>query len=894
MKNKNTDTQTGHKKPRIFKIIKWIVIGTAGLVLLIFFGVPLYLSSSGGTHFLLGRINQSVDGQVQMDDFSMGWFKGVKLTNLSYADNTGNTSVKVRRVETQPKYISLLGGKVRLGKTLVEGPQIYLKVPQAAEQAAGGEALPAETKSSSARSASAFPLDQIDLKVIDGAATIELINGVSQKVQFANIASNVQIAESGKPSSVDISMDVDETSNLSAKGTLTPAKKGWTLKEGDFEVQVSKLQLASLKPLFALAGQEMDMAGELNADATIKVEKNRIQQLKADATISDFAQGSGDQRTVFDQPVKLSALLVGGTDTVKIENAVVQSSFCTVDCAGTLESLNYEISADLAQTQRFAGQFTDMKEMALQGTLAAKGKVMLTNERVGISGAGNITRLVAEKGGVRTPATDVQMNFDCTVDKAANQFQLASMNLAATPGTVDVSNLVLPMSAEAAKTVSLDAQAKLDLAKTWPFVQVFADLPKDVQLTGMLNSAVKVSTEGSTVRLLTDRTQVEQLKISRPDSQPFQQEKVSLSGDIILDTDNQTIDIQKLDMEAADGQSLIKISKGKVEKKVSRNTTELSGDFQAQYDLKTVSAFASAYLPQGLTMEGKRADTLHFESQYPTDKPELMKANLNASGTFGFEKASYFGLNFEKTDISLNIKKGVVDLNIPETVVNEGKLKFAGQLNLNEEPLMLRMDKPTQVIENIHLNDELTHKLLIYLNPVFAKQTNVSGFASLRCDQLVIPFSAEDKNQMAIDATVAMDKVRLKAVGFVGDVLSQTNNKSEFDAKLLPSRFVLSNGILEYNDMEFHLDEYPTGFTGRVFLDKRLDMKMAVPYRVDADSAKIRSVKVGEDLSERLELPIDGTVDDPQVRLEKLFDSVLEKIIQQQIQRGLGDILNKL
>ncbi len=889
MKNEDNEVSTKRHKSGKFRLLKWFLVGLAGLLLLFFFVTPLYLSSSGGTKMLLGKINRSVDGQVQMEDFSIGWFKGVELTNLSYDDSAGNTSVTVRRIETQPKYVSLLGGKVKLGKTVVEGPQVYLKVTQEKEQpATSGPAtdveLPAEPKPM-------LPIEQIDLQLIDGAATIELVGDVMQTVQFANIASKVQIAEAGKPSVIDLSMDVDDSSTITAKGTATPAKKGWSLKDGDFEVQISKLQLSSLKPLFALAGKEMDMAGELNVDAAFKIAGNQVQQLKADAVVTDFAQGAGEQRTVFEKPVTISALTSAEGDAVKIEKLNVQSGFCTVDCTGTTENLSYEIKADdLEQTQRFAGQFVDMQGLAMQGNLSMQGQVHLADDRIGITGAGSSEGLVVTKDGVQTPTTDAAIKFDCTVDKAAERLQLDSANVTATPGTVQVTNLVLPLSKEAAKTVSADVQAKVDLAKTWPFVQVFTELPKDVQVSGLLDSAVKVSTEAKQIRLLTDKTQITQLKVTRPDSDPFRQEKVSLNADIILDTDNQMIDIRKLDMQAAEGQSLIKISKGKVEKKISQNTTKLSGEFEAQYDLQTVSAFASAYIPEGLSMEGQRNDLLHFESQYPTAQPELMKTNLNAGGTFGFEKAAFNGLNFGPTDIAIKVNGGVVDLNIPETTVNEGKFRFSGNVNLNEEPLTLRLMQPTQVIENIHLNDELTQKMLTYLNPIFAEQSNVSGYTSLKCDRLEIPFSSAHKNNIVLDATVSMDKVRLKAVGLVGQILAQTSNRSEFDARLLPSKIELKNGIMQYDRMEFHLDNYPVGFSGKIYLNKSMDMKVALPYRLDEGGTKIRSIKIGEDLNRRLELAIEGPVDNAQIRLDKLFESVLQNLIQQ----GLGDILKNL
>jgi hypothetical protein len=709
-------------------------------------------------------------------------------------------------------------------------------------------------------------------------------------VAFTNIASKVQIADAGKPSSVDISMNVDDQSTLTAKGTATPAKKGWMLEDGDFNVQISKLQLASLKPLFALAGRPMDMAGELNADATIQISQNRVRQLQAEAVISDFAQGTGEQRIVFEKPITLSAQAGQQGETVQIDKFKVDSEFCNVTCAGTLEAMDYTIDADLAQTQRLIGQFTDMGGLSMQGNLTAGGTVSMTDQAVKAAGKGSIEKLVVKKGDVSTPATDAQMDFDCTVDQEKNQLRLASANLSATPGSVKIANLVLPMGDQADKTVSLDAQAKLDLAKTWTYAQVFSEPLKDKNVSGQLDAALAISTTGNQIRLLTKNATCDNLKIEVPNTEPFVQEQVRLNGDILLDTEQKTIDIQDFDLQGKQGQTLIKITKGAVEKKVSSDTTQINGDFEAQYDWQTLSTFASVYLPTGLSVQGTRNDSFHFASKYPTDQPEQMKANLNAAGMIGFDKASYFGLNFGKTDISLNIKKGVAFLNIPETIVNEGKFQFAGQVDLNQEPMMLRLQKPTQVIDNVHINDEMTHKLLKYLSPVFANQSRVSGVASLRCDRLEIPFSAEDKKKMTIDATVAMDNVQLKSIGLIGAILKLTDNRSEFTAKLLPTQFQLANNVLQYDSMEFQIEEYPLGFSGQVHLGDtgkkvEYELNIALPYQVGRDG--FRTIKVGEDLSERLV----AKYEEP-FRVEKLLGPSVEQILQKEIQRGLEKIFN--
>jgi len=423
--------KTADRKGWGVRILKWGSIAAVCLILLLFFGIPLFLSSSGGTGFLLNQINSSVDGQVQMDDFSMGWFKGIKLTGLSYADSAGNTSIKVRRIETRPKYISLLGGKIKLGKTVIDQPRIYLKVP--AEQDDVEKAKTSSGKSDAPPPV--FPVNQVDLELINGIATIELTGDISQTVSFTNIASTVQIADAGKPSSVDISMDVDDVSKISAKGTATPSKKGWTLENGDFDIQISKLQLSSLKPLFALAGQEMNMSGELNSDITVKVDDNVI-ALDADTSITDFSQGVGDQRVVFEEPVTIKATITGVGKNIKIKTAKIQSQFCNLDCSGTLESMDYALDADLAQTQRVIEPFTDMGGVSIAGALSARGRVGMTNGQIHlISENSKIEQLKISVPDSEPFIQDqVTLDADVLVDTGGKTIDIQSLNLQGSRG----------------------------------------------------------------------------------------------------------------------------------------------------------------------------------------------------------------------------------------------------------------------------------------------------------------------------------------------------------------------------------------------------------------------------------------------------------------------------
>lgn len=827
MKHKKIEVSKESKKGGFFRKLKWILMGSAGLCLLIFLGTPIYLSSSGGTNLLLGKINSAMDGHVAIDDLSVGWFKGVELTNLSYADSS--TSLTVRRLETKPKLMALLGKKVHLNRTVVEGPQVHIKVP------AMQPSMPSEqvVKKTPTGQGGGFDIGRIDLEVIDGSATIELTAQPPQTLRLTNIDSKVQVAEAGKPSAAELSMTVDESSTISAKGSATPSKTGWTLADGDFSVQVSKLELASLKPLFAMAGKEMDMAGELNADATIQVAGGQLGQLKVDAQIDHFAQGTGEKRVTFDKPVRLSAATSGSGETMKIESLNVDSDFCKASCSGTMKQLDYTVDADLAQTLGFAGQFKDMKGLTANGHVKAGGKVSLFDEQVGITSDVAVRQLTVQKDSAKTPVTDAAMDINCVFDKTANQLQIARMDLKATPGQVSVKDLSLPLSGQAIENVSLDAEAKLDLAGVWPFVQVFADVPADLKIAGMLDSAVKVSTQGSQVQLVTKDTRIDKLKIARADSEPFVQDVVNLNGDIVLDTAEQTVDVRSMELTGVQGQSLIEVTKGKLEnKKISGEKTHLKGDFEAAYDLKTVSALGAAYLPEGLTLEGRRQDTIHFESIYPTAQPELMTKNLDASASFGFNKAAYQGLVFGPTQVALNVEKGHAKIDIPDANVNGGKVRFYGDVDLSEEPMILRLREPVKVVDNVSIDDLMTARLLQYLNPVFARGTGVTGTASLSCSSLAIPLGGDSSaKNLELVGTVGLTDVRVKSplLGMFKEVL-RDQGLDLFT--ISPSPFSVKDGWVRYEDMPMRFGrDFALHFGGAIGLDQQLAMTVGVPVK---------------------------------------------------------------
>ena len=133
------------------------------LILLVFIFVPAYVSSEQGRKTILAKINSSVSGKTNFSGLSMSWFRGVKVTGVSYKDNAGNTSVEVKQIATKPMYCSILMGSLSLGKTVVDEPRIEVNLDGSKEsrisQAAGG----------GGRGTSAgLPVKKVDLVVNNG------------------------------------------------------------------------------------------------------------------------------------------------------------------------------------------------------------------------------------------------------------------------------------------------------------------------------------------------------------------------------------------------------------------------------------------------------------------------------------------------------------------------------------------------------------------------------------------------------------------------------------------------------------------------------------------------------------------------------------------------------
>ena len=118
-------------KPRKRTVTKALKLGLALIVVLIVLAVllvPAFISSEKGRRIILARINGAIAGKADFADLSMGWFKGIKVANLSFNDHAGGISVEVEQVSAKPAYGSILTGNLSLGKTVIDKPRVEVNL----------------------------------------------------------------------------------------------------------------------------------------------------------------------------------------------------------------------------------------------------------------------------------------------------------------------------------------------------------------------------------------------------------------------------------------------------------------------------------------------------------------------------------------------------------------------------------------------------------------------------------------------------------------------------------------------------------------------------------------------------------------------------------------------
>jgi hypothetical protein len=1008
--------KSGPKKKTKTRILKWAAALSVVVIVLAVFAVPGFVSSERGRKMILAKINSSIDGKMDFAGLTMGWWRGVKVTDVGFNDSAGRVSVKVKKITTKPHYGSILTGSLSLGETEVLEPRVEVNLahPQSQQQRSQeGKAAAKESRPI------ALPIKRIEMIVKDG--DLKVTDAKAETVELSRINSRLDLRPPGEQTNFDVDLAVvddgstmlttgGKESKIIANGRVVPGR-GWRWKgtSGEVTIEVNDLELGSLAPIFALCGVEVEAKGKVSGNVESEIREGRLEKMKAeiegrdldvntveltsgrfktsqlgvnvklarareminiesfdiksdwlkaegrgaipttigsldeflktDSSLSghfelDMAQLftqmpglfrlkegmkvtsgvlRGDVETLMEEgrrkikgqaelerlegmvggktialsePVRAEADIVSDKSGVKFDKLELSSAFARVNCSGTSKSFKYSGDIDLAKFQAELGQFVDIKGYGMAGELSGEGEVSVKEDKIAVGGSSTVKNFQLSSAGVIAFEPMADATFSIAVERDKGVLNVGFINVKASLGEVSIKDAVLPLGKEAKKEMSLDVSAKdVDLQKLQPFAVLLSAFPREMQLSGMAETQIGVRSKKDRYYIATDATHIKNLKVNYPGKMPFEQREISAAFDAEVDSVEKAIIVKKFQLES----DQIKI-KGEFSKADEGAKTKLTSRAECEYEWAAVSTIAGPILPAGLVLEGHRKDTISFTSEYPKGQEDKLLENLSAKAKAGFTKGNYFGLNMGPTEVDVQIENGLLKIAPFSTTVNNGQLNFAGEADFKQKPTLFRTPGPIQILKDIQINDEAARGLLTYLNPVFGNAARVSGTANFECEKLAIPLAGATKRDIEIIGTISMKGLRLEASDLLGQILSTAGASGRgVDITIHPTRFILRNGFLKYDDMQMDVGDNPVNFRGVIGLDKSLDMTVTLPYTTAGRTARVGKETDGT----RISLPLRGTIDKPELNLGKLLEGQLKQQLQERLMKELEGVLKK-
>jgi hypothetical protein len=663
---------------------------------------------------------------------------------------------------------------------------------------------------------------------------------------------------------------------------LLGAKSNYNLK-GKFNCDLAAVSKQMPKTLGLKEGMQLT-SGRLDGSVDTSSKAGGQKQIQANITVTALEGTVEGKKISLSEPIEAVAQISSDKAGTNIDKADISASFVKINCAGNTKSLKYTAQADLTKLQAELGQFVDFGQYKMSGEAQETGQISIEENKIAVSGSGTVKNLLLSSDeGQSASEPMANIGYSINMDRKKNLVNVESVVVDASLGRFSVKDGVVPMNKDSAQSLRMDiSTSNLDLAKIKPFAVMTGSLPKETQLSGITESTISVRAENKTYKIKTDSTKIKGLKLTWPEKKPFE------PGDVTVAFDAETNEQKEINLKTFQLNSpLIKITKSQFSQVGKEGKTTLQGQADLEYDWSAVSTVAAPYLPEDLTLQGKRKDTITFTSEYPTGQTDKLMANLNAKGKVGFDKAGYMGLDFGATDVDIQVQNGILNITPFTTTVNEGQFNFAGGADFKQKPSLFKAAKPMQMVKDIKINDATTKKLLKYVNPIFADAVNVSGIANFNCEQLAIPLSSEAKNEAVVIGTISMNQVSLQTSDLLGQILTIAGGSARGTVLTIhPTRLVLQKGVLRYDDMQINIGDNPINFKGAIGLDKSLDMTVTLPYTTEGRTARVGGATRGA----RITLPLKGTVDQPQLDTEKLLELQLRQQGEKLLRRGLEEI----
>jgi len=678
--------------------------------------------------------------------------------------------------------------------------------------------------------------------------------------------------------------------NARLKGAVATTLKSWEQfvkpdtdygLSGTFQCDLGQA-MSQMPRTFGVKEGMTIVSGQLTGNIETSAQKGK-KLITGSADIAGL-EGIFDGKTVaFSQPVTAAIKVTSDKKGIRYDTISVTAPFAKINCTGTAELLDYNADINLEQFQSQLGQFVDMGKFMnmgqyrLSGELSGRGRISTGKGKINAAGSSRLSDLSLTRAGFTASQRKVDIDFDLDIDRENGTVRVGHMTALADLGQIRVKDSTFPFGEKPQKPLKLAiAASQIDLKELQPFAVLFASLPKEMQLEGVAESIISVTSKKDVYSLKTDQAKITKFAIRYPQHGALEQAQVLVDCDVEFNPALGDIAVKKLAWTSP--QIAVDFKGDKITK---NGRTKLQGGANYEYDWAAVTTIAAAYLPAGLSLYGRQKNTVNFTSAYPADQPDGLLANLNANSKVGFDHAEYMGLRLGRTETDVRIEQGLLTIAPFSTTLNNGQLNFAGLADFKQKPTLLRTPEPIHLAKDVQIEYEVARKLLVYLIPFLQPQVVVKSIANFDCEKLAIPLVEGSTSDLEVVGTISIDHLQLQQLpptDLLGRILSLMGMDTvDLPAKIHPTRFVLQNSKLRYDDMQMDIGNKPVNFKGVIGIeDKSLKMTVTLPYAVSG---------------QRISVPITGTIDSPKPDFGTLLEDQLKTRLQEELRKGIERLL---
>ena len=272
------------------------------------------------------------------------------------------------------------------------------------------------------------------------------------------------------------------------------------------------------------------------------------QNILANAGVYDLKMISAGKEINIDSPIEFVTELTYKDKTAMFDKMEMSCDFMKFSAKGKLSSLNYNFNTNIADTQKFVGQFVEFGGFSYTGILSGNGSFSKSSDSIIVGKINAEEFSLKNKAGISSTFEKIVVDHDLVFDDEFKNIEIKNVLVNTEDGRVVLSDSIIALKDEQNAKSLFNLETDHEIAKIWQTLRVFEIVPEKIQINGNLISKFTAEKQNNLLFLETQKARIEKFKLKSENAKPFEQDYVDVFVKGSVDLENKELDVDlKLD-----------------------------------------------------------------------------------------------------------------------------------------------------------------------------------------------------------------------------------------------------------------------------------------------------------------------------------------------------------